>query len=86
MKFLKGIIAAYKRAKLKTTDAKRSSEAVEEANRLRKETGRKHYVLKLGQYYLVFNKTQINNLRKKGILRKDLDFLMLDKVAYFIAH
>ena len=86
MKFLKGIIAAYKRAKLKTTVNKRSADAVKEAKRLRQETGRKHYVLKIDEHFLVFNKSQINNLKKKGKLRKDLDFLMLDKVAYFIAH
>lgn len=65
-------------------DSYRASKAITKAKRLKEETRRKHYVLKLGKKYYCFQKSQINTLKKKGALRPDLDFMMLDKVAYFI--
>ena len=86
MNFIKRIITAWRNANKKTKDAHLSSEAVKQADKLARETKRRQYVLKINDKYYVFNKSQIKTLKKRGILREDLDFLMLDKVAYYITH
>lgn len=86
MGFISKIIKAWQDAKQKTVEAKLSTEAVEMANKLARETKRRQYVLRINNKYYVFNKSQIKTLKRRGILREDLDFMMLDKVAYYITH
>lgn len=64
-------------------DSNRSARAIIKADKLKRETKRRQYVLKLDKQYLVFNRSQINTLKRKGLLSKNLDFVMLDRIAYY---
>lgn len=64
----------------------RLSSAKREATYKNKLTGKKHYVIRLQNKFHVFSTSEVKNLKRMDIFRKDINFLKLDEIAVFVAN